>query len=112
VGGYLVAALWISLAIAGLHRADVRWPVRTGRRRLGRAREALGGTAALRWPYPRPVRVIGAITLASAAVLLALRAPSALAYAGAHPSLMAAATAIAALAAALAASLAVAVRGS
>jgi membrane-associated phospholipid phosphatase len=112
VGGYLVAALWISLAVAGLRRADVRWPVRTGRRALGRAREALGGTVALRWPDARRVRVTGAITLALVAVLLALRAQTAFAYAGAHPSLMAAATAIAALAAALAASLAVAVRGS
>jgi membrane-associated phospholipid phosphatase len=112
VGGYLVAALWISIALATLRRADLRWPVRTGRRTLGRATEALRVSRALQRGDSRLPGVIAAIALAPAAVLLAPRAPEALAYAGAHPSLLAAAVAIAALAVTLAASLALAVRGS
>jgi membrane-associated phospholipid phosphatase len=112
VGGYLVAALWISIALAALRRADARWPVRTGRRTLRRASEALRVSRALHRRDPRLPGVIAAIALAPAAVLLVPRAPKALAYAGAHPSLLAAAAALAALAVTLAASLALAVRGS
>lgn len=112
VGGYLVAALWMAITLAALRRADARWPVRTGRRTLGRASEALRVSRALQRRDPRLPSVIAAIALAPGAALLAPRAPAALAYAGAHPSLLAAAVAIAALAVALAASLALAVRGS
>jgi membrane-associated phospholipid phosphatase len=112
VGGYLVAALWISIALAALRRADARWPVRTGRRTLGRAGEALRVSGAFHRRDPRLPGVIAAIALTPAAVLLAARAPKALAYTGAHPSLLAAAAAITALAVTLAASLALAVRGS
>jgi membrane-associated phospholipid phosphatase len=112
VGGYLVAALWVSLARAALQSADARWPVRTGRRKLGRAGEALRVAGVSHSGGARRLGVLGVITLASVAALLLAHASKALAYAGANPSLIAAATAIAALAAALAASLAVAVRGS
>jgi hypothetical protein len=112
VGGYLVAALWISIALAVLRVADGRWPVRTGRRKLGRASEALRVAGSAHRPGARLRGVIAAIVLAPGVVLLAPRAPEALAYATAHPSLLAAAAAIAALAGALAASLALAVRGS
>lgn len=112
VGGYLVAALWISIALATLRRADSRWPVRTGRRTLARAGDALRVSGALHRRDRRLPGVIVAIVLTPAAVLFAPRAPRALAYAGAHPSLLAAAAAIAALAVTLAASLALAVRGS
>jgi membrane-associated phospholipid phosphatase len=112
VGGYLVAALWISIALAALRRADVRWPVHTGRSTLGRASEALRVSGALHRRDARLPGVIAAVALTPAAVLLAPCAPKALAYAGAHPSLLAAAAAITALAVTLAASLALAVRGS
>jgi membrane-associated phospholipid phosphatase len=112
VGGYLVAALWVSIALAAVRRADDRWPVRTGRRTLGRASEALRVAGAAHRRDARVPGAIAAIVLTPAAVLSSPRAPEALAYAGAHPSLLAAAAAITALAVALAASLAVAVRGS
>jgi hypothetical protein len=63
-------------------------------------------------PRTRLPGVIAAIALTAVAVRVAPRAPKALAYAGAHPSLLAAAASITALAVTLAASLALAVRGS
>jgi membrane-associated phospholipid phosphatase len=112
LGGYLVAALWISIALAALRVADNRWPVRTGRRKLDRASAALRVAGSAHRPNARIPGVIAAIVLTPGAILLAPRAPEELAYAAAHPSLLAAAAAITVLAVALAASLALAVRGS
>ncbi len=40
-GGYLVAALWMSLAVAGLRAADRRWPPARSRRRSGGLRAGI-----------------------------------------------------------------------
>ena len=37
-GGYLVAALWMALAVAGLRAAERRWPPARSRRRSGGVR--------------------------------------------------------------------------
>jgi hypothetical protein len=37
LGGYLVSASWMGLAVAALRFADVRWPAHSGRQAAGRA---------------------------------------------------------------------------
>jgi len=101
LAGFLMAALWTSLGIAGLWAAAARWPERTGRGREAavRVREALA---------PSALAALGALACAGAVALA--RPASTLAYAHAHTAFVAGAAGIAALGAALAAMLAVALR--
>jgi membrane-associated phospholipid phosphatase len=98
IGGYLVAALWISLTLAAQQRASRRWPVPSAPQAAGRPR----GHRRLS---------VGAVLVACAliAVLSALRGSEVLAYASDHPSVVVTAGMISALAIALATSLALAV---
>jgi membrane-associated phospholipid phosphatase len=98
-GGYLVAAVYVLLAIAAVSAADLRWPTRRG---------AEGVT--------RPVDVVPALAVAmlaaGAAIGLALARPHALlGYAATHTTFVAGAIAIAALATLLAGVMAAGFRG-
>jgi membrane-associated phospholipid phosphatase len=110
VGGYLVAGLWVSLAVAALRAAEVRWPARTGRRAVTRAGQALrsgrrlSGAEAL---VPMLVLACGAALVAGA---LILRPHQVFDFADAHRSLLVAALVIAGLAAAMATGLAAVLR--
>jgi membrane-associated phospholipid phosphatase len=99
LGGYLVAALWTSLALAGLAAADARWPARTGRE------------AAARWGAALAPAAAGSLVawLALAAVVAA-RPDGAVRYAAAHTTFVAVAAAIALAGAALAGAFAAALR--
>jgi membrane-associated phospholipid phosphatase len=44
VGGYLLAALWMALAVAGLRAVDRRWPPAATRRPVGASRETTSET--------------------------------------------------------------------
>jgi membrane-associated phospholipid phosphatase len=46
VGGYLVAALWMALAVAGLRAADRRWPPGRAAGRSGRSPAGVGAVRA------------------------------------------------------------------
>jgi membrane-associated phospholipid phosphatase len=110
VGGYLVAGLWVSLAVAALRAAEARWPARSGRRAVTRAGQALragpglSGAEAL---VPMLVLGCGAALVAGAVVL---RPHQVFTFADAHRSLLVAALAIVALAAAMATALAAVLR--
>lgn len=89
VGGYLVAATWCLLAVAGLRAAGARWPVHSGR------------DAARRLLDPGHARALaGSIGIAGAVVLAAL-APQAADYAQRHTAFAVVAVGIAITAAAL-----------
>jgi membrane-associated phospholipid phosphatase len=110
VGGYLVAGLWVSLAVAALRAVEARWPARSGRRAVTRAGHALrvgpglSGAEAL---VPMLVLGCGAALVAGAAIL---RPHQVFDFADAHRSLLVAALAIIALAAAMATGLAAVLR--
>jgi membrane-associated phospholipid phosphatase len=99
VGGFLMAGLWVLLAIAAIWAADARWPRRTGRAAALRVGEALG-------PPLTAVVVAGILGLW---VLLA-RPLSVLSYARDHTAFMVGAGGLAVLGLALATGLALALR--
>jgi membrane-associated phospholipid phosphatase len=99
LGGYLVAAFWMSGALAALWAAGERWPARSGREaavRWGAALAPAGASALV------PVFAVAAVALA--------RPESAVRYAAAHTTFVVVAAAIAAAAAATAGAFAVALR--
>ena len=98
LGGFLVAATWTLMAIAGLREADVRWAAGTGRGAALRLRQAV-----------TPAAVAGAAAL-GAVGLLVLARPSALGYMAEHPAALTGALAIAALGTVLATGLALVLR--
>jgi membrane-associated phospholipid phosphatase len=99
LGGYLMAALWTSLALAGLTAADARWPARTGRE------------AAARWGAALAPATVGALVASLAlAAVVAARPDGAVRYAAAHTTFVAVAAAIALAGVALAGAFAAALR--
>lgn len=104
-GGYLVAALWVSLAVAALRMADARWPRRSGRRRVGRAAHALRAGEGM----AIPLMLAGGIAALGATAVL-LRPHRVEAFASDHPSLLVAALGIAALAVLISGALTAALR--
>ncbi|HEX2017042.1 MAG TPA: phosphatase PAP2 family protein [Solirubrobacteraceae bacterium] len=98
LGGYLVAALWMALAIAGLRWADARWPALTGRQAVGRA----GGMLA-------PLAMAGLAGTAMLALVVA-QPHEAATFAEAHKSFVVGALVIAGVAWSLATGLVVALR--
>ena len=98
LGGFLVAATWTLVAIAGLREADVRWAAGTGRDAAVRLRKAL---------TPSAVAAAGAMVLLCLAVLAK---PSALEYMAQHPAALTGALAIAALGTVLATGLTLVLR--
>ena len=110
VGGYLVAALWMSVALAALRAAGSRWPSRTGRRAVSRAGEALvAGRGVAAAEAIVPALVVGCAAALVVGALI-LRPHQVFDFADAHRSLLVAALAITALAAAMASGLAAALR--
>lgn len=109
VGGYLVAGMWVSLAVAGLRAAEVRWPDRSGRDAVTRAGEALRGGRLAAAETAIPVLVI-ACAAALVVGALILRPHQVVDFADAHRSLLVAALAIAVLAGAMASGLAATLR--
>jgi hypothetical protein len=99
LGGYLVAALWISLALAVLWWGQDRWPARNAR-----APEPLG-VRSLFVPLAGLVLIVGA-----AFGVLLVRTRLAATYASVHSSLIIGAALIALLAALLVTSVAVVMR--
>ncbi|MDX6656415.1 MAG: hypothetical protein QOH62_1208 [Solirubrobacteraceae bacterium] len=90
IGGFLIAALWTSVAVAAVARADQRWPRQREAARRGSSPLSAGA----------PVVLVGAAV--AAAVLIAAERPRAVAtYAQNHPVFLLGAAAIAALAALL-----------
>jgi hypothetical protein len=116
-GGYLVAGIWVSLALAALWWSEERWP--SGTRRRGSTALQVGSSV-VRGGAPALRRTAAAllpgalIALAAMAALAAYAARGTIAetYAAGHVSFIAAASAIAGLAALLATGLALALRGS
>lgn len=99
VAGYLMAAGWTALAVAGVSAVDARWP--------RRARPS----APIAWQAAVRPAVLAALAALGAAGLLLLTRPGAVsAYAHAHIAFMVGAALIAALGLALAAGLAVTLR--
>jgi membrane-associated phospholipid phosphatase len=98
-GGYLVAGTWVSLGVAVLWWAELRWPAHSGRRALARAAD--------RSIVPAMVLVAA---IAGLVVVVAMRRSLIASYAAGHASFVAGALAIAALAATLAAGLTLALR--
>src|SRR4051794_12969771 len=99
LGGYLVAALWMSLAVAGLWAAADRWPARTGRE------------AAVRWGAALAPAGAGILlALLGVAAVAAARPDGALHYAQEHTSFVFVAAVIAAAGAAVAGAFAAALR--
>jgi membrane-associated phospholipid phosphatase len=98
LGGYLVAASFACMALAGLGWADARWPERSGREAAKRAL----GRAAFGWSGAAVAAVVSG--LATAAVVLG--GERALRFADRHTTAVLAVTAVAALAAALPAAVA------
>jgi membrane-associated phospholipid phosphatase len=91
-GGYLVAALWATLAVAALRAADTRWPSRSGRRKVHRAAHALRAGELV-------IPALLAATLAAiVAVVVLARAHQLAVFASDHRSLLAVAVGISALA--------------
>ena len=99
IGGYLVAAMWMTAAVAALWAAGERWPARSGREAAARWGGALATAG---------VGTLGAL-LGVAAVALA-RPDGAVRYAADHTTFLVAAAVIAAAAAATAAGFAAALR--
>jgi membrane-associated phospholipid phosphatase len=102
LGGFLVAGAWVSLAVAALWAAEVRWPSRTAT--PGRDGARPDGTDLL-----APAALLSA-TFAAAIAVLAARGRLVETYGAAHLSFVAGAIAIAGLAAVLATGIAVALR--
>ena len=101
IGGYIVAALWVSLTLTARQQANRRWPVREAPRPRGlRGGESHRGLT-------RAIPVL--IAFASVAGLSAVGGPQVFTYVSEHPSMMVTAGAITALAATLATSLALTV---
>jgi membrane-associated phospholipid phosphatase len=99
LGGYLVAALWMSFAVAALWAAGERWPARSGRE------------AAVRWGAALAPAGVGALLPLVGLVAVAMARPDgAVRYAAAHTAFVAVAAAIAAAAAATAGAFAAALR--
>jgi membrane-associated phospholipid phosphatase len=98
LGGFLVAATWTLVAVAGLREADVRWAAGTGRGAVLRLRETL---------TPAAVAAGGALVVV---VLVVLAKPRALDYMAAHPAALTGAFAIAALGTVLATGLTLVLR--
>jgi len=101
LGGFLIAALWTCLGVGGLWAAGLRWPARTGRAVVVRARDTLAPS--------------GAALLAAAACAVAVtlvRPEATLAYARAHTTFVVGAAALAMVGSALAAGMALALRRS
>jgi membrane-associated phospholipid phosphatase len=105
VAGLLISAIWMALGIAALWAADARWPVRSGRDAVARARGALPPSRVLAPP------AVGAVCALVLAGLVAINRPgSALAYAQDHTSSTIFLLALTWLALTLAAGLALALR--
>jgi hypothetical protein len=99
LGGYLVAAFWMSGALAALWAAGERWPARSGRE------------AAVRWGAAlAPAGASALVPLFAVAAVALARPESAVRYAAAHTTFVVVAAAIAAAAAATAGAFAVALR--
>jgi membrane-associated phospholipid phosphatase len=98
LGGFLVAATWTLVAVAGLREADVRWAAGTGRGAVLRLRETL---------TPAAVAAAGALVVVA---LVVLAKPRALDYMAAHPAALTGAFAIAALGTVLATGLTLVLR--
>jgi membrane-associated phospholipid phosphatase len=98
LGGFLVAATWTLVAVAGLREADIRWAAGTGRGAVLRLREAL---------TPAAVAAAGALVVVT---LVVLAKPRALDYMAAHPAALTGAFAIAALGTVLATGLTLVLR--
>jgi membrane-associated phospholipid phosphatase len=98
VGGYLVAAAWALVAVAGMNGLERRWPSRPPAQALSGATDWLG---------PLAVATVGA---GAGAAFVATRPEAVVAYAQAHTTFVAGAVAIAALALVLASSMARGVR--
>jgi energy-coupling factor transport system substrate-specific component len=102
-GGYLLAALWVSLAIAGLRLSETRWPARSGRAAQPRSRSRsqqgtqVPGTSLQGAEALLPVLLVAGVGLAMALLVLA-RGHNLDAFAGDHRSLIVAASGLAALA--------------
>ncbi len=106
IGGFLLAALWVSSAVAALARAEAREPRRAPGRPAPRAprQPALAGREAL-----VPGAVLGSVTGVALAVV-ALRPAEVGDFAATHHSVVAFAAVIAALAASLVSGFTVALR--
>jgi membrane-associated phospholipid phosphatase len=104
LGGFLVAGGWVSLALAAIWSAEVRWPERSGRRALGRMAAGTSGAGLL-----APAALLAA-SFGAAVAVLAVRGRLVETYGAAHLSFVAGALAIAGLAAMLATAMAVALR--
>jgi membrane-associated phospholipid phosphatase len=105
LGGFLVAAAWTLAGVAALWAADQRWPARTGRAAVSRAREAIAPAAVI---APTAIAVCAAL-LCAAAVALA-RPHATLVFADVHTVFVAGALTIGALGVALAIGLALTLR--
>ncbi len=99
LAGYLVAALWMTLAVAGLWAAGDRWPARTGREAVVRWGASLG-----------PVAAGVVLLVVGLAAITAARPEAALHYAQAHTTFVFVAAMIAATGAAVAGGFAAALR--
>jgi membrane-associated phospholipid phosphatase len=99
LGGFLVATGWTFLGVAALWAAAARWPARTGRAAVVRARDTVA---------PSGVAVVAAAACAGAVALA--RPAATLAYAQAHTTFVVGAAALAAASCALAVGVALALR--
>jgi membrane-associated phospholipid phosphatase len=103
--GHLVAATWTALGISALWAADLRWPERTGREAVARARASLRASEVI------APTALGAGIVAAIGGLIAIERPAtALAYMQAHTTFVAFMFALSTLALALASGLALALR--
>jgi membrane-associated phospholipid phosphatase len=109
VGGFLMAGLWMSMAVIAVQVAQLRWPARSGRRAVSSAGRALWGGAAAGGSGAATIGILVLSGLALLAVLLT-RAHAVLDFAESHHSLVGAAALIAALAATLVSGLTLALR--
>ena len=99
LAGYLVAALWMTLAVAALWASAERWPARTGRE------------AAVRWGVAfGPVAAGAVLFVLGLAAIAAARPEEAIRYAQAHTTFVFVAAMIAATGAAVAGAFAAALR--
>jgi membrane-associated phospholipid phosphatase len=105
LAGFLVAAAWTLLGVAALWAADRRWPARTARDAVLRAREAITPSAVV---APTAGAVGGALVCATLVVLV--RPHAVLAFADAHTTFVLGAAAIGGLSVLLAIGLALTLR--
>jgi len=84
IGGYLLAAVWALVLLAGLRAAAGRYPERSGRSALAQRSsstvEAVAGVSLM-----AALAVGLAATAAAVAIVLAFRLPATLEYVGEHP---------------------------